>query len=159
MRYLFDAAPIFRAMSRQLSRFQRPAICLIAVAIGLLFIPAQGALALPSNLSNQPLAQASQTFAGDLESTAPSEGKTVSAASLFTQNCAGCHAHGGNVVRRGKNLKQKALKRYGYDNVTRISQIITHGKGAMSAYGERLTPDEIGAIAQYVLTQSESGWQ
>ncbi len=80
------------------------------------------------------------------------------AATLFEQNCAGCHANGGNIIRRGKNLKQRAMVRNGYGEVEAIANIITHGKGIMSAYGERLNADEISAIAQYVHEKSESGW-
>ncbi|MGB3296598.1 MAG: c-type cytochrome [Phormidesmis sp.] len=76
----------------------------------------------------------------------------------FELNCAGCHARGGNIVRRGKNLKQKTLVRNGYGEVPAIAQIITQGKGAMPAYADRLTAEEIEAIARYVLQQAESGW-
>ena len=77
---------------------------------------------------------------------------------LFEQNCAGCHVNGGNVIRRGKNLKKKAMARNGYGDVDAIAQIITNGKGIMSAYGDRLNSEEISAIAGYVHEQSESGW-
>ena len=80
------------------------------------------------------------------------------AAVLFEQTCAGCHANGGNVIRRGKNLKKRAMERNGYGDVDAIASIITNGKGIMSAYGERLSEEEISAIAQYVHEQSESGW-
>ncbi len=79
-------------------------------------------------------------------------------AALFDLNCAGCHAHGGNIIRRGKNLKQKTLVRRGYGETEAIAQIITQGKGAMPAYADRLTAEEIEAIATYVLQQAESGW-
>ena len=78
--------------------------------------------------------------------------------SLFSLNCAGCHAHGGNIIRRGKNLKQKTLVRRGYGETGAIAQIITQGKGGMPAYADRLTAEEIEAIAHYVLQQAESGW-
>ncbi len=79
-------------------------------------------------------------------------------ASLFSLNCAGCHAHGGNIVRRGKNLKQKTLVRNGYGETAAIASLITQGKGAMPAYAGRLTAEEIEAIATYVLQQAQSGW-
>ena len=85
-------------------------------------------------------------------------GPVASAEVLFEQNCAGCHANGGNVIRRGKNLKQRAMERNGYGDVGAIASIITNGKGIMSAYGDRLNEEEISAIAQYVHQQSESGW-
>ncbi|MGB3296827.1 MAG: c-type cytochrome [Phormidesmis sp.] len=78
--------------------------------------------------------------------------------SLFSLNCAACHAGGGNIIRRGKNLKQKALMRYGYGEVEAIAQLVTQGKGIMPAYADRLSEEEIGAIAQYVLDQAQSGW-
>lgn len=91
----------------------------------------------------------------------------IEAPLLFEQNCAACHAGGGNIVRRGKNLKAKALKRYGMDSQEAIAHIITHGKGIMSAYGEaaeygaptRLTVLEIEALADYVLAQAAADWQ
>ena len=79
-------------------------------------------------------------------------------AALFEANCAACHANGGNLIRRGKNLKQKALSRYGYDSAEAIESLVTQGKGAMPAYADRLSKEEVEAIAQYVLTQAESGW-
>ncbi len=78
--------------------------------------------------------------------------------SLFSVQCAACHANGGNIIRRGKNLKQKALLRNGYGEVEAIAQLITQGKGAMPAYAERLSEGEIRAIAQYVQQQAAAGW-
>lgn len=91
----------------------------------------------------------------------------IDAPVLFEQNCAGCHVGGGNIIRRGKNLKSKALKRYGMDSHGAIVNIITNGKGTMSAYGEeaefgaptRLNSDEIEALADYVLAQAANGWK
>ena len=82
-----------------------------------------------------------------------------SAQALFQAQCAGCHAHGGNIIRRGKNLKQRALKRHGVDSVEAISALITNGKGAMSAYQDRLSTAEIDQLAHYVWTQAETNWQ
>jgi cytochrome c6 len=84
--------------------------------------------------------------------------ESAETAALFELHCAGCHAQGGNIVRRGKTLKQKALVRNGYSQTAAISQLITEGKGAMPAYADRLSAGEIEAIAQYVLQQAESGW-
>jgi len=80
------------------------------------------------------------------------------AEALFEANCAACHANGGNIVRRGKNLKQKALSRNGYDSAEAIGALVTQGKGAMPAYADRLSEDEIEAIAQYILARAEIGW-
>lgn len=84
---------------------------------------------------------------------------TPSANELFDLHCAGCHPNGANIIRRGKNLKQKALKRHGYDSADQIATLITHGKGLMSAYGEQLSPQEITSLANYVLEQAAINWQ
>ncbi|MEL6385134.1 MAG: c-type cytochrome [Cyanobacteria bacterium J06626_18] len=81
------------------------------------------------------------------------------AARLFESNCAGCHPGGGNVIRRGKNLKQRALQRNGYTDVSEIATLIAQGKGLMRPYQERLSEDEIQTLAQYVLSQAEVNWQ
>ena len=75
----------------------------------------------------------------------------IDAAPLFETNCAGCHINGSNIIRGGKNLKQRALKRNGYEDVDEIATLIINGKGNMSAYGDKLSPEEINALAQYVL--------
>lgn len=90
--------------------------------------------------------------------TAPSAWAET-APELFTVNCAGCHPNGANIIRRGKNLKQKALKRQGYTSVDEITTLITNGKGLMSAYGEQLSPEDINTLAQYVLDQAAVNWK
>jgi cytochrome c6 len=78
---------------------------------------------------------------------------------LFENNCAGCHVNGGNIVRRGKNLKLKTLQKNGVDSVEAIAQLVTQGKGLMSAYGDRLTAEEIATVSQYVLERSQQDWK
>ena len=78
---------------------------------------------------------------------------------IFENNCAGCHVNGGNIMRRGKNLKLKALQKNGVDSVESIAQLVTHGKGLMSAYGDRLTAEEIAEVAKYVTEQAKQDWQ
>lgn len=78
---------------------------------------------------------------------------------LFEVHCAGCHPNGANIIRRGKNLKQKALKRYGYTSVDAIATLITNGKGLMSPYGDLLSEDDITNLANYVREQAMSNWQ
>lgn len=81
------------------------------------------------------------------------------AAELFEIHCAGCHPNGANIIRRGKNLQPKALKRHGYDSAAAIAILITNGKGLMSAYGDRLSPEEISRLANYVLDQAALNWK
>lgn len=80
-------------------------------------------------------------------------------AKVFKANCAGCHAKGGNIVRRGKNLKLKALHRHKVDTKDAIASLVTNGKGIMSAYGDKLTSEEIANVSAYVLQRAETGWK
>lgn len=84
---------------------------------------------------------------------------TTNGAKIFSVQCAGCHINGGNIVRRGKNLKLKALKKYNMDSIEAISSIVTNGKNNMSAYKDRLTEQEIQNVAAYVLEQAEKDWR
>ncbi|MEG3849753.1 c-type cytochrome [Microcoleus sp. herbarium19] len=84
---------------------------------------------------------------------------TATAAEVFTANCAGCHINGGNIIRRGKNLKQKALKKYGMDSIANISNLVTNGKGIMPAYKDRLSEQQIIDVSAYVLSQAETDWK
>ena len=81
------------------------------------------------------------------------------ASALFTAECAGCHANGGNIVRRRKTLKQRALQRNGVDSIEAIATLITNGKGIMSAYGDRLSPEAIDLLARYVWDQAQNNWR
>jgi len=83
----------------------------------------------------------------------------VTAAEVFSVNCAGCHINGGNIIRRGKNLKQKALKKYGMDSIANISNLVTNGKGIMPAYKSRLSEQQIIDVSAYVLSQAETDWK
>ncbi len=78
---------------------------------------------------------------------------------IFQVQCAACHAGGGNIIRRGKNLKLKTLERNHFETVEAIQAIVTQGKGNMSAYGDRLSVDEITAVSEYVLAQAAAGWK
>ena len=89
----------------------------------------------------------------------PALADTADAANIFEANCAGCHINGGNILRRGKNLKMKALKKYNMDSVEAISHIVTNGKNNMSAYKDRLSESEIQAVSIYVLNQAENNWR
>ena len=92
-------------------------------------------------------------FAADLPSGAPAGAK------VFEVHCAGCHLNGGNIVRRGKNLKLKTLQKNHMDSITAVTEIVTNGKNNMSAYRDRLTDPQIQAVATYVLEQAEYNWK
>lgn len=78
---------------------------------------------------------------------------------IFKANCAACHKNGGNIVRRGKNLKLKTLHKRQVDTEDAIATLVTNGKGIMSAYGDKLTPEEIANVSAYVLQRAEQNWK
>lgn len=79
-------------------------------------------------------------------------------AKIFETHCAGCHINGGNIIRRGKTLKQKALKKYGMDSLEAIANIVSNGKNNMSAYKDRLSEQQIQDVSTYVLEQAAKDW-
>lgn len=85
--------------------------------------------------------------------------KIGNGAAVFEANCAGCHAKGGNIVRRRRNLKLKALHRNQMDTTEAIASIVANGKNNMSAYRDKLTSQEIESVAAYVLQRSQAGWK
>ncbi|ABA21152.1 Cytochrome c, class I [Trichormus variabilis ATCC 29413] len=84
---------------------------------------------------------------------------TANGEQIFSVHCAGCHINGSNIIRRGKNLQKKALKKYGMDSLEAVAAIVTNGKNNMSAYKDRLSEQEIQNVAAYVLEQAEKGWR
>ena len=78
---------------------------------------------------------------------------------VFKANCAGCHIKGGNIVRRGKNLKLKTLHKRKIDTEEAIASLVTNGKGIMSAYGDKLTSEEIANVSAYVLQRASENWK
>ena len=83
----------------------------------------------------------------------------TSGAKLFEVQCAGCHANGGNIVRRGKTLKLKALQKNGYATEAAIAEIVTNGKNNMSAYNDRLSQAQIQDVSAYILDRAKKGWK
>ncbi len=84
---------------------------------------------------------------------------TANGAKIFSVQCAGCHVNGGNIVRRGKTLKKRALKRNGMDSLEAIASLVANGKNNMSAFKDRLTEKQIEDVSTYVLEQAEKGWR
>ena len=80
-------------------------------------------------------------------------------AKIFETNCAGCHPHGGNIIRRGKNLSLRALHRNKLDSLEAIAVLVTDGKNNMPAYQDRLTEKEIKELSSYVLEKAKTGWK
>nr|YP_009370345.1 cytochrome c6 [Bulboplastis apyrenoidosa]ARO90834.1 cytochrome c6 [Bulboplastis apyrenoidosa] len=79
-------------------------------------------------------------------------------AQIFTANCSACHAGGNNAIMPEKTLKKDALETNSMNNISAIKTQVTNGKNAMPAFGGRLTDTDIEDVANYVLGQSEQGW-
>ena len=84
---------------------------------------------------------------------------TNNGAKIFSVQCAGCHPNGSNIIRRGKNLKLKTLKRNKVNSLDAIASLVTNGKNNMSAYNDRLSPEEIQEVSAYVLEQAQNNWR
>ena len=84
---------------------------------------------------------------------------TVSGTKIFSVQCAGCHVNGGNIIRRGKTLKKRALKKYGMDSFEAIASLVANGKSNMPAFKDRLSEKQIEDVTTYVLEQAEKGWR
>ena len=88
----------------------------------------------------------------------PAQALTTSGEELFNNHCIGCHVNGGNIIRRGKTLKLKALERNGIEGPLEIAMIATEGRGQMSGYGEVLGEDGADAVAEWIWQQAQEGW-
>merc|ERR1711879_85388 len=80
--------------------------------------------------------------------------------SVFSGNCAACHAGGQNVIMPEKTLQQDALEEYldgGFNEAAVVKQV-TNGKNAMPAFGGRLSDDDIANVATYVISTAKAGW-
>lgn len=101
-------------------------------------------------LSIAPAAQASTT--GSIE-----QGEQI-----FAHNCAACHMGGGNVIQASRTLKigdlNEHLDEYRQTPLEAIEHQIEDGKNAMPAYADKLSEEEIIAVATFVEHQAEQGW-
>jgi cytochrome c6 len=78
---------------------------------------------------------------------------------LFELHCSGCHPNGGNVIRRGRTLRQADLLRRGIEGEAAIATIAAAGIGGMDGYAEALGEGGPEAVAAWVWQQAQAGWQ
>ncbi|CAM9092643.1 unnamed protein product [Sphacelaria rigidula] len=78
--------------------------------------------------------------------------------SIFTANCSACHPNGTNVIMTEKTLKKDVLAENQMNSVSAITYQVTNGKNAMPAFGGRLGDSDIEDVANFVLSQSDKGW-
>jgi cytochrome c6 len=95
---------------------------------------------------------------GLLAGPGPAFAEGPDGAALFEAHCAGCHVHGGNIIRRGRTLKLNALERQGITSPAAIATIATQGIGQMGGYGQVLGPGGPDQVAAYVWQQALAGW-
>jgi cytochrome c6 len=93
-----------------------------------------------------------------LDAPGPALAAGADGASLFEAHCAGCHIHGGNIIRRGRTLKLQALERQGITGPTAIATIATEGIGQMGGYGQVLGSGGAEQVGLYVWEQALAGW-
>jgi cytochrome c6 len=98
-------------------------------------------------------------FAAMLTFAMPSyAGDAAAGKTIFSANCAACHAGGRNAVNPAKTLQKADLEKYGMYSEAAIVTQVTNGKGAMPAFGKKLTAENIENVASYVLSKADDGW-
>jgi cytochrome c6 len=71
------------------------------------------------------------------------------AAAIYSSKCASCHGKDGKGTAVGQKMgvhDLTALK----ESEAEVVEIISNGDGKMPAYKEKLSPDEIQAVAKFV---------
>lgn len=71
------------------------------------------------------------------------------AAALYGSKCAVCHGKDGAGSPVGKRMGAPDLKTL-KDSEATIASVIASGKGKMTAFKGKLSPEEIAAVAKYV---------
>ncbi|MBD2504292.1 cytochrome c6 PetJ [Anabaena azotica] len=88
--------------------------------------------------------------------------ETPTGAKIFENNCASCHIGGGNILIAEKTLKKEALSKYlenyDTDSIQAIIHQVQYGKNAMPAFKDKLSNEEILAVAAYVFQKAEQDW-
>ena len=115
----------------------------------LLIVGATGLLSAPA----MAMAMAMDT----MESSALERGEQI-----FNSNCAACHMGGGNVIRANRTLKISDLndhvEAYSSSPLEALEHEIEDGLNAMPSYADKLSEEEIMAVATYVEQRAELDW-
>ena len=92
-----------------------------------------------------------------MESSALERGEQI-----FNSNCAACHMGGGNVIRANRTLKISDLndhvEAYSSSPLEALEHEIEDGLNAMPSYADKLSEEEIMAVATYIEQRAELGW-
>ena len=65
---------------------------------------------------------------------------------IYTQNCASCHGASGGG---GYGKKLAGVVATNYPNIDDQIALIANGKGGMPAFGKKLSPEQLTAVARY----------
>ena len=76
-------------------------------------------------------------------------GLAADGAALYASKCAACHAKDGKGSPVGKKMGAPDISAT-KDDEKKIEGVIENGKGKMSAFKGKLSPEEIQAVAKYV---------
>ena len=71
------------------------------------------------------------------------------AASIYNAKCTACHGKDGKGTSTGKKMGAPSIASL-KDGEAEIAAVIANGKGKMTAYKGKLSPEEIDALAKYV---------
>jgi len=70
----------------------------------------------------------------------------------FKENCAACHADGGNIINPDKTLSKKDRERNGIRTAKDIVKVMRNPTGEMTAFDEKTLPEnEAQKIAEYII--------
>ncbi len=70
-------------------------------------------------------------------------------AAVFASRCVMCHGKDGKGTPVGQKMGAKDLSQE-KGEAKEIEQVVKNGKGKMTAFGNKLSPEEIQAVAKYV---------
>lgn len=70
-------------------------------------------------------------------------------AQIYASRCQACHGKDGKGTPVGKKMGADDISKV-KDSEAEIVQVITNGKGKMTAFKDKLSAEEIQAVAKYV---------
>ncbi len=94
------------------------------------------------------------------ETSTASTDPLVRGASLYAENCAGCHGakgEGGSPMLQGKPIHFNEPDYLKDMTDTEIQQTILNGRGNMPAFATTLTQEDVVALTQYLRNLPKSG--
>jgi cytochrome c6 len=87
-----------------------------------------------------------------LGTAGPAKGQEKRGEALFKQNCAPCHADGGNIINPQKTLHKKDREANGVKKASDIVNKMRNPGPGMTKFDEKTVPDkDAKEIAEYIL--------